>query len=572
MDLAIRGGTLYDGTGSPGVRADVGVCDGRIVAVGDVPGRASEEIDATGCIVTPGFVDIHTHYDGQAIWDDRLAPSSFHGVTSVVMGNCGVGFAPCRRPDHSKLIELMEGVEDIPAPVMAEGLTWEWETFPQYLDALARRSWDLDVCALMPHAPLRVYVMGQRALDLEPANDDDVRQMRKLAAEGIRAGAFGISTSRTTAHRTVNGDYTPTLKAREAEIGGLLEGLQDAGRGVFEVITEMRDPDILPEYEMIAAALERTGRPAVFTVSQTDTNSEMWRELLRFADRQIKRGVSMRPVVAPRAVGLVLGLEGSKNPFSGTATYHKIAHLPITERVREMRKPEIRRQMLADDPTEFGTFQLMARMSRANMFRLGNPPDYTPRPEQSLAALAAASGRTEAEVAYDVLLEDDGMGFIFVPLANYTGEAASELPACEAMLADKNTIMGLGDGGAHVGFILDAGFPTFLLTYWVRERGRFELAEAVRRLTSDTADAFNLRDRGRVAVGLKADLNVIDFNRLAYTAPYVMYDLPNGGKRLLQRAEGYTATILSGQVTYRFGEATSALPGRLVRSGTRPVA
>jgi N-acyl-D-aspartate/D-glutamate deacylase len=567
MDLIIRGGTVYDGTGAPGVVADIGISGGKIVAVGEVSGSAAEEIDAAGGIVTPGFVDIHTHYDGQAIWDDRLAPSSLHGVTTVVMGNCGVGFAPCRRPDHDKLIELMEGVEDIPAPVMAEGLTWEWETFPEYLDALDNRKWDVDVCALMPHAPLRVYVMGQRALDLQPANDEDIAKMRALVAEGMRAGAFGISTSRTTAHRSAKGDYTPTLRAREAEISGLLEGLRDGGRGLLEIVTEMRDPDVLAEYEMITSALERTGRKAVFTLVQTDTNSDMWRKLMRFADQAIEKGVSLRPVVSPRPIGIILGLEGSQNPFSGTATYRRIAHLSLAERVAEMRKPEIRAQMLADDPTEFSTFFLLARMSRTTMFRLGNPPVYVQRPDQSLAAIAEREGRSEAEVAYDVVLEDEGMGFIFVPLSNYTGEDPAKLDVCEQMLANPNTIMGLGDGGAHVGYILDAGFPTFLLTYWVKERGRFELSEAVRRLTSDTADAIGLADRGRIAVGLKADLNVIDLDRLAYTAPYVDYELPNGGRRLLQRAEGFTATIVSGEVTYRNGVPTSAHPGQLVRSG-----
>jgi N-acyl-D-aspartate/D-glutamate deacylase len=568
MDLAVRGGTVHDGTGATARVSDVGVKDGIIVAIGEVAGSAEEEIDATGCIVTPGFVDIHTHYDGQAVWDDRLAPSSLHGVTTVVMGNCGVGFAPCRRPDHDALIDLMAGVEDIPAPVMAEGLTWDWETFPEYLDALGSRRWDVDVCAFIPHAPLRVYVMGRRALNLEPANDEDIAQMRVLVADGVRAGAFGISTSRATAHQSANGAYTPTLRAREAEITGLLEGLREAGRGVLQVVTEMRDPDVLQEYEMIVGAMERTGQPALFSLFQPDTNSDMWRELMVFADSAIERGISLRPVVAPRPMGLLLGLEGSQNPFSGTATYHKLRKLPLSERVAEMRKPEIRAQMLADDPTECGTFPLVERMSRANMFRLGNPPVYTPRPDQSLEAIAARLGRSEAEVAYDILLEDDGLGFILVPFANYFGGDPSRLSVCEEMLANPNAIMGLGDGGAHVGFILDAGFPTFLLTYWVRERGRFELSEAVRRLTSDTADAVGLADRGRLAVGLKADLNVINLDHLEYSAPYVEYDLPTGGKRLLQRSEGFVATVVSGEVTYRNGQPTSAHPGRLVRSSS----
>jgi N-acyl-D-aspartate/D-glutamate deacylase len=460
----------------------------------------------------------------------------------------------------------MEGVEDIPAPVLADGLTWEWETFPEYLDTLGSRAWDADVCALMPHAPLRVYVMGQRALNLEPASDDDIAAMRALVAEGMRAGAFGISTSRTTAHQSVKGDYTPTLRAREAEIGGLLEGLRDAGRGLLEFVTEVRDPNVLAEFTMIASALERTGRKAVFSLVQPDTNSGMWRELMSFADDAIERGVSLRPVVAPRPVGMLLGLEGSQNPFSGTATYRKIAHLPLADRVAQMRRPEVRARILADDPAEFSNFPLMARMSRANMFSLGNPPVYAPRPEQSLAAIARRQGRPEAEVAYDLLLENDGMGFILIPFLNYFDEDPSQLRVCEQMLANPNTIMGLGDGGAHVGFILDAGFQTFLLSYWVKERARFELAEAVRRLTSDTADAVGLSDRGRIRAGLKADLNIIDLDRVGYGPIFAAHDLPSGGKRLMQGAEGFVATIVSGEVTYRNGEPTTARPGRLVRS------
>jgi len=566
MDLIIRGATVYDGSGAQGVVADVGIKDGVIASIGSVPQSATEEIDAEGCIVTPGFVDIHTHYDGQAIWDDTLAPSSLHGVTTVVMGNCGVGFAPCRESDRERLIALMEGVEDIPGAVMAQGLTWEWESFEDYLEALDARKWDVDVCALLPHAPLRVFVMGQRALDHEPATDDDIAKMRALVARAVSAGAFGVSTSRTTAHRAITGDYMPTLRAHQAEITGLLRGMEDAGRGFLEVVTELRDRDVLTEYRMIAEALATTGQRAVFTLSQTDSNAELWREILDFADEKIAAGVSMRPVVAPRPIGLLLGLESSQNPFSGTRTYRSISDLPLGERVAAMRNPDVRAAMLADDPTEFSTFSLLERTSRSHMFRLGNPPVYAPNPHDSLAEIAQREGRTPAEVAYDVLLEDDGMGFIMIPLLNYFDSEPERLGVCEQLLSDPNTIMGLGDGGAHVGFILDAGFPTFLLTYWVKQRGRFSIAEGVRRLTSDTADAAGLADRGRIGVGLKADINIIDLDDLGYGPVSVSRDLPCDGKRLMQRANGFRATIVSGQVTYRDGQATTAKPGRLVRS------
>jgi N-acyl-D-aspartate/D-glutamate deacylase len=342
-------------------------------------------------------------------------------------------------------------------------------------------------------------------------------------------------------------------------------GISDAGRGFFEVVTEMGNPQILDQYRMMTSALKATGVRGVFSLVQNEHYADLWRELIDFADEAIRDGVSFRPVVAPRSVGMLLGLEGSQNPFAGTATYRRIAELSLEERVTEMRRPATRAKILADDPMEFSTFPLLKRIPYSNMFRFGNPPNYTPAPSDSIASIAARQRRSPAEVAYDVMLEDDGMGFIFVPFTNYFGENPMALGACEEMLANTNTIMGLGDGGAHVGFILDAGFPTFLLTYWVKERVRFGVAEAIRRLTSDTAAAAGLSDRGRIAVGLKADLNVIDLERLSLGTPYVAYDLPSGGKRLLQCATGYDATIVSGVVTYRGGEATGALPGRLVR-------
>ena len=568
LDLVIRGGTIVDGSGGPAFEADLGIAGGRIAEIGRVRRSGAEEIDARGLLVTPGFVDIHTHYDGQAVWDSRMAPSSWHGVTTAVMGNCGVGFAPCRPEDREKLVELMEGVEDIPGPVMHEGLNWAWESFPDYLDALERRRRDIDLCALLPHAALRVYVMGGRAVRLEPATADDIARMRAIAAEAVRAGAFGVSTSRTTSHKSLTGDYTPTLRALEDELAGLALGMADAGAGFLEIVSEWTQPDPLTEFAMLRRVVERSGRTAVFSLAQRNSGPVVWRDLLDAAGEAIRDGVSIRPVVAPRAIGLLLGLEGSQNPFSGTASYRSIAHLPLAERVARMRDPEFRRRMLADDPKEFSTFPLFHRMSYAQMFRFGDPPNYVPGREDSIAAIAAREGRTPQEVAYDVMLEQDGLGFIYAPITNY---GPYDLSISEAMLADRNAIMGLGDGGAHVGFILDAGFPTWLLSYWGKQRRRFELPELVRRLTSDPAGAAGLNDRGLLAVGRRADVNVIDFDRIGFDRPYVAYDLPAGGKRLLQRGRGYAATIVAGQVTYRDGAPTGALPGRLVR-GPQPAA
>lgn len=563
FDIVIRGGTVYDGTGVDGFRADVAVLAGMIVEVGSVQGLGREEIDATGRIVTPGFVDLHTHYDGQVIWSDQLTSTSWHGVTTVLVGNCGVGFAPCRRENRDGLIALMEGVEDIPAPVMTEGLTWDWETFPDYLNALDRTHRDIDVCALLPHAPLRVYVMGERAFRLQPALPDDIDRMREIVSEAIAAGAFGVSTSRATAHQSSAGEYTPTLLARERELVGLVLGMQDAGGGIFQVVNESMDPEVLSEYQMIRRIVERSGCPSIFSLAQSGTNTTLWREVMAFADDAIADGVPMRPMVAPRSIGMLMGLEPSQHPLRGTATYQSIQHLPLAERVERMRDPAFRQSMLSDDPMEFNTWQFLPRIPYSNMFRLGSPPNYTPRREESLESIAKAEGRSPQEVLYDVLIENDGLGMIYVPFSNY---ATGDLSVSGEMLANPNTVMGLSDGGAHLGFIIDAGFPTWLLTYWVRDQGLLSLPEGIRRLTSDTAGIIGLTDRGRIATGLRADINIIDFDRLQSLAPEVSYDLPEGGKRLVQRSTGYDVTMVAGEVTYRAGQDTGARPGRLVRA------
>ncbi len=561
FDLVIRGGTVIDGTGSAPREADVGIIGNRITAVGAIAGNGAEEIDAKGKLVTPGFVDIHTHYDAQAVWDTHMAPSSWHGVTTAVMGNCGVGFAPCKPADRERLIELMEGVEDIPGAVMHEGLKWEWESFGEYLDALDRRRRDIDICALLPHAAVRVFVMGDRAINLENANQGDIAQMRQIAKDAMQAGAFGFSTSRSLSHKTLKGDPTPTLRAQEEELRGIALGMKDAGSGMLEMVSEWA-PDHNAEFAMLRRVIEACERPAVFTLTQRHSRPDVWRDLLRHADKAAADGLPIRPVVAPRAIGVLLGLAGSQNPFSGCPTYKAIAHLPVAERARRMADPTVRAKILSEDPRKDSTFPLFHRLDFNFMFRFGNPPDYQPKKEDSIEAIAARENRSPPEVAYEILIEDDGANFIYTPLGNY---AYGDLSMPETVLDNRNCIMGLGDGGAHVAFILDAGYQTWLLSHWGRDQKRWDVTELVRRLTSDTAQAAGLHDRGTLRPGLKADVNIIDWDKLGAGSPYVVNDLPAGGKRLLQKVTGYDATIVSGRVTFRDGQPTGTLPGQLVR-------
>lgn len=563
-DLVIRNGTIMDGNGGVPFVGDVAVKGGRIAAVGTVDGSGTEEIDAKGLSVTPGFVDIHTHYDGQAVWDSHLAPSSWHGVTTIVMGNCGVGFAPVRPNTQDAVVALMEGVEDLPGPCLNEGLDWNWETFGEYLTALERRKHDIDFCALLPHAPMRVYVMGDRALALEDANQADIARMREITAEAVRAGAFGFSTSRTIAHKTLAGDHTPTLRAQEAELMGIAMGLKDANGGFIEMTSDWNTPDPATEFAMVRRIMEASGRPLVFSINQRHDRTEAWKDLLSLSTKAAADGLPIRCVAPPRPIGALLGLTGSQNPFAGTRTFRSIANLPLEQKVAAMRTPDIRARILGEDPTEFNTWSLLSRVGYERMFHFSTPLNYTPSREDSITAIAQRTGRTPQEVAYDMLIADDGKGFIFACLVNY---ANYDLEAVKEMYSRQHVIPGLSDGGAHVAFISDASFPTFLFSYWGRDRGadRMSIPDLVRRQTREPARFAGLHDRGILAPGMKADINVIDFDHLALERPEMVVDLPAGGRRLMQKARGYKATIKAGQVTYRDGVATGALPGGLVR-------
>ncbi len=562
FDVVIRGGTIIDGTGKDSFKGDVAILGDKILEVGSFQGEGIKEVNAKGLIVTPGFIDIHTHYDGQAIWDNCLKPSSIHGVTTVIMGNCGVGFAPCKETDRVKLVELMEGVEDIPSPVMHEGLNWNWETFPEYLDALEKNSRDIDVCALIPHAALRVFVMGNRAIKHEQATKEDMLLMRRLSAEAIKAGAFGFSTSRTISHKSCNGEYTPTLRAHENELKSIANGLKDADGGFMEIVSDWNEPSPEEEFEVLRRIAKESGRPIVFTCNQRHDRTDYWKDLMSLAKEAKKENLSIRPVVAPRPIGVLLGLNGSQNPFSGTSTYKKIAHLSLTEKVNFMKKDSVRKNILSEDPIKDSQFPLINRISYKYMYDFGSPVNYAPNANESIEARALRNNQTPQELAYDILVKNNGKNFIYAPLVNF---AFNNLDACEEMLCDKNAIMGLGDGGAHVGFILDAGFSTWLINYWCNSKNRFTKEETIRRLTTDTAMAAGLNDRGKIKKGFKADINILDWNNIAAGKPYVISDLPAGGKRLMQETSGFVTTIVSGNITYLNGKATGKLPGTLVR-------
>ncbi|MEY9881592.1 amidohydrolase family protein [Bradyrhizobium sp. USDA 329] len=561
-DLVIRDGTVVDGSGGELFEADVAITGGKISAVGKISAKGREEIDARGKLVTPGFVDVHTHYDGQVTWSQDITPSSQNGVTTAIMGNCGVGFAPCKPDDHTRLIQLMEGVEDIPEPVLSAGIPWAWESFPDYMDWLSRRDFDIDVGAQLPHAALRVYVMGERGARRDPSTAEDNAAMAKLAGEAVRSGALGFSTSRTLNHRTSTGDFTPTLKAGEDELTAIAGAMHRQGRSVLQFVLDLST--IHEDLPMMLRVADSTKCPISFSITQNDKAPQRWRQTLDEINAAALRGLSITAQIAARPVGLLLGLELSRNPFQTHPSYRAIAHLPLQERLARLRQPDVRKAILSETATATDD-PLFFRPNYDKMFLLGDPPDYEQPPENALGPQARKLGRQPEELAYDAMLSDEGRGMLYVPFLNYSD---GNLDATREMLLDPQSVPGLSDGGAHCGIICDASFPTYLLTHWTRDRKRGEkltIPFVVAAQSRKTALSVGLTDRGLIAPGYKADVNVIDYDRLHLHPPKVHYDLPVGGRRLLQDVDGYEATIVSGVVTRRHGEATGRRPGKLIR-------
>ncbi|MFM2370430.1 MAG: hypothetical protein RIS85_152 [Pseudomonadota bacterium] len=563
-DIVIRGGLIIDGTGAPAYVGDVALRGDTIVHVGGVfAGTAAQTLDATGLVVTPGFVDIHTHYDGQAIWSDTLSPSCAHGVTTAVLGNCGVGFAPCRAEDRDALIRLMEGVEDIPGAVMAEGLPWNWETFPDYLDALEARPRDINIACLLPHSPLRVYAMGDRAIRREVATPADLDLMRRLAREALDAGAIGFATSRLNIHRTKAGDLIPTYGAETQELCAIASALADAQTGVFQAVLDAPFAAWEDELSRLVAVAEAAGRPATFTLGLMNSGPRNWDAALDAVDAARQRGLEIWPQVLPRPIGMISGWSLSTHPFCLCPSYQPLANLPLDQQLPLLRDPALRQRLIQELPQEGHPLAMLTR-NWDWMFPFGNPPQYEPSVENSIGALARAQGRTPEEVAWDALMDHDGQGMILNTLGNFH---EGRLDALLELVRRPDTVIGLGDGGAHYGAICDASYPTFMLTYWVRDRAgeRLSLEETVHALAARPAKVMRLEDRGQLTPGYRADINVIDLDRLTLHAPVVRHDLPGGGRRLDQEATGYVATIVNGEVIRRIDQPTDRRPGRLVR-------
>ena len=568
LDLIIKNGDIVDGTGSKAFKGDLGILNGTIVKIGEISDEATNIIDASGSHVIPGFVDIHTHYDGQVTWSEELTPSSNHGVTTAVMGNCGVGFAPCRPEDKERLISLMEGVEDIPHPVLSEGLPWNWETFPEYLDSLSERQYDIDFAAQVPHGPLRVYVMGDRGANRETATPEDIEKMADLTSEAVKAGALGFSTSRTLNHQTAEGQPTPTLTAELDEMVGIAKGVQAAGSGVMQVVTDFKGND--NEFELLKEMAKQSGRPLSVSVAQHHRVTDGWRNILRTIEKANSEGVKLAAQVCGRPIGVLFGLELTNNPFSAHPSFIEIKDLPLDEKLFKLRDEQFRKRLLAEAPqVENNPFLRQAHARYHDMYVMQENPDYEPPPSESIASQAIELGLSPLELCLDILTRGEGKDMIYYAFLNY-GE--SSLDPAKEMMEHPNTILGLGDGGAHCGSICDGSFTTHMLTHWTRDRKRgekLELPWVIKAHCRDTAQAVGLNDRGILAPGYKADINIVDLKKMQLRKPEVHFDLPAGGRRLMQYADGYVATIVNGVPIYLDGESTGARPGRLVR-GSKP--
>ncbi len=571
-DLIVRGGTIVDGTGRDPFVGDVAIDDGKVVAIGAVDAEARQEIDATGKVVTPGFVDIHTHYDGQATWDSLLTPTAWHGVTTLVMGNCGVGFAPVAPGQQEFLIGLMEGVEDIPGTALHEGISWDWESFPEYLDSLDKRQYAMDIGTQVPHGAVRAYVMGERGAKNEPATSEDIAGQAEIVKEAIAAGALGFSMSRTIVHRAVDGEVVPGTHGAEDEIFGIARALGELGEGIVELAPagiqgeDMSAPD--KEMDWMGRLSKEIQRPVSFALVQHDVAPRDWKRLLDLVDTANADGADLRPQVSARPNTLLIGHQ-SFHPFSFRPTYMEMRDLPLEEKVEQLRKPEVRAKILGEESfyaiPEMKVVTAMIEEGIDKIFRLGDPPDYEPPPEQSLKAIAEREGRDPFDLLYDWLLELDGKQLLMLTLLNYSDY---DLESVREMLEHPRTAFGLGDGGAHCGAICDASMTTSLLSHWVKNRTRgpkLPIQNAVKKMTADTAALYGLNDRGTLEPGKKGDLNVIDLDTLENALPEIANDLPAGAARFIQKARGYEATVVSGEVTFRNGEHTGALPGRLVR-------
>jgi N-acyl-D-aspartate/D-glutamate deacylase len=564
FDLIIKNGLIYDGKGSEPFKADLAISNEKIVEIGKIDDKGRKVIDAEGKIVTPGFVDIHTHYDGQVTWDPYLRPSTYHGVTTVVMGNCGVGFSPCKPDQRDWLIGLMEGVEDIPGTALHEGIDWEWESFPEYLDALEKKPLAIDVGTQIPHGAVRAYVMGERGINHEEASLEEIDEMKKIVQEAVKAGAYGFSTSRTEKHNDVNGNLTPSITAHKTELVEIAKSLGEINQGVLQGISDFYDFD--SEFDIFKTMSQESGRPISITVEQQDARPEWWLKLLDGIQDAQSEGINMYGQVPPRATGILMGLTATLNPFRFHPSYMEIAELSLEERVKIMNTSDFREKLLKENAVSINPLVDEIVNSYGKMFRLGEPANYEPDPETSFDSLANLSNMTAEEIAYDAMLEKEGRALIYHPLFNYQ---TGDLSLVEKMLKHPYTISGLGDAGAHCGAISDASFPTTLVQHWSRDRDRGDklpLETVIKMQTSETASLLGINDRGVIEEGYKADINVIDYDGLTLHEPEIINDLPAGGRRLVQKASGYDYTIVSGEIAFIKGEATGKLNGRLIRN------